>query len=113
MRDAQGRLDRRQKVLTKKMEVDFPKLEEELRKSQANLEQAKSEAQQLAKDVKELHDEVKKITDMPKDEAAEREGVTQRLSAWAQLGPMFNYLMEKAADPQQSEIMARMKDMLN
>eukprot|EP00972_Heterocapsa_arctica_P012547 1843057-Heterocapsa_arctica.AAC.1 len=63
-------------------------------------------------EVKELHDEVKKITDLPKDEA-ERDGVTQRLSAWAQLGPMFNYLMEKAADPQQTEIMGRMKDMLN
>eukprot|EP00972_Heterocapsa_arctica_P011926 1746768-Heterocapsa_arctica.AAC.1 len=49
---------------------------------------------------------------MPKDEA-ERDGDTQRLSAWAQLVPMFNYLMEKAADPQQTEIMGRMKDMLN
>eukprot|EP00972_Heterocapsa_arctica_P075573 11147301-Heterocapsa_arctica.AAC.1 len=64
------------------------------------------------KEVKELHEEVKKITDMPTDEA-ERDGVTQRLSAWAKLGPMFNYLMEKAADLQQTEIMGRMKDMLN
>jgi hypothetical protein len=112
LRDAQGRLDRRQKVLDKKQAIDIPRLEEELSKAKENLELAMVEARQLASEVKVLQEEVKAITDLPKDEA-EKDGVTQRLSAWAQLGPMFNFLMEKAADPQQTEIMTRMKDMLN
>ena len=112
LRDAQGRCERRQKMLKKKLEEDIPRLEEAARKAQEALGEAREEAAGMAVEVKDLQEEVRRIAEVPKAGSA-KETSEQRATAWAQMVPMFPVLLKKAVDPEQSEVLGRMQGLRN
>ena len=89
LRDAQGRLERRQKALDKKLEEDIPAKRREATAAQGRLTEALDEAEKIKEEVKQLQEEVRRVSALPNDKDG-RDKVGQRATEWSRVVPMFD-----------------------
>jgi len=111
LRDAQGRLERRQKALDKKLEEDIPAKRREMASAQERLTEALDEAEKIKEEVKQLQEEVRRVSDLPNDKDG-RDKVGQRATEWSRVVPMFDYLLTQVSNAEQQEVLGKMKDLL-